>query len=75
MNEIDYKNLLAIYQQKSSDLFTQTIALESRIITSNQIIESLSNKVNELTGEIEKLKSASAKTKKSAAEKSDSWEE
>jgi metal-responsive CopG/Arc/MetJ family transcriptional regulator len=73
MNEVDYKNLLTIYQQKSSDLFTQTIALESRIITSNQIIESLSNKVNELTNEIEKLKGV--KSKKSVVEKSDSWEE
>ncbi len=73
MNEVDYKNLLTIYQQKSSDLFTQTIALESRIITSSQIIESLSNKVNELTNEIEKLKGA--KSKKSVVEKSDSWEE
>jgi metal-responsive CopG/Arc/MetJ family transcriptional regulator len=73
MNEVDYKNLLTIYQQKSSDLFTQTIALESSIITSNQIIESLSNKVNELTNEIEKLKGV--KSKKSVVEKSDSWEE
>jgi hypothetical protein len=73
MNEIDYKNLLAIYQQRSSDLFVQNIALESRNLTSNQIIESLTKKINELNIELEELKSS--KPKKALASKSESWEE
>lgn len=72
MNEIDYKNLLSTYQQKSAELFVQTIALESRILTSNQIIESLTKRNAELTEELEKLKNS--KTRKSGADKSDTWE-
>jgi len=56
MTENDYKNFIAVYQQKSSDLFNQIIALEARSMSSNQIIEALTNKVNEQKDEIEKLK-------------------
>ena len=56
MTENDYKNFIAVYQQKSSDLFNQTIALEARLMSSNQLIELLTNKVNEQKDEIEKLK-------------------
>lgn len=73
MNEIDYKNLLAIYQQRSSDLFVQNIALESRNLTSNQIIDSLTKRINELSSELEALKST--KSRKSIASKSETWEE
>lgn len=74
MNEIDYKNLLSVYQQKSADLFVQNIALESRVLTSNQIIESLSKRISELTEEIEKLKTSSTKSRKSGVDKSDTWD-
>jgi tRNA(Phe) wybutosine-synthesizing methylase Tyw3 len=74
MNEIDYKNLLSVYQQKSADLFVQNIALESRVLTSNQIIESLSKRISELTEEIEKLKTSTAKSRKSGVDKSDTWD-
>lgn len=73
MNEIDYKNLLSIYQQKSGDLFVQNIALESRILTYNQIVDTLTKKVNELNNEVELLKSP--KPKKSISSKSETWEE
>lgn len=73
MNETDYKNLLTIYQQKSSELFVQNIALESRILTLNQIIDSLSKKLNETNIEVEKLKTS--KTRKTGVGKSDTWEE
>jgi len=56
MNENDYKNFLTVYQQKSSDLFNQVVALESRLLTSNQLIEGLTNKVNQLKEEIDSLK-------------------
>ena len=56
MTENDYKNFIAVYQQKSSDLFSQVVALEARLLSSNQLIEALTNKVNEQKEEIEKLK-------------------
>jgi len=55
MTENDYKNFIAVYQQKSSDLFSQVIALEARLISSNQLIEALTSKVNEQKEEIQKL--------------------
>jgi chromosome segregation ATPase len=71
MNEQEIKNLLAIYQQKVSDLTAQTIALEARLMNSNQLIEALTKKVNELSAENEKLNSS--KTKK-VTSKADSGE-
>jgi chromosome segregation ATPase len=71
MNEQEIKNLLAIYQQKVNDLTTQTIALEARLMNSNQLIEALNKKVNELSAENEKLNSS--KTKK-VTPKADSGE-
>ena len=56
MSEQELKVLLSTYQQKSFELFNQVIALESRLTTSNQLIEALTNKVNELNEENEKLK-------------------
>jgi chromosome segregation ATPase len=69
MNEQEIKNLLAIYQQKVNDLTTQTIALEARLMNSNQLIEALNKKVNELSAENEKLNSS--KPKRSSKESSE----
>ena len=66
MNEQEIKNLLSIYQQKVNELTTQTIALEARLMNSNQLIEALNKKVNELNAENEKLNSS--KLKKSPKE-------
>jgi chromosome segregation ATPase len=71
MNEQEIKNLLTIYQQKVSDLTAQTIALEARLMNSNQLIEALTKKVNELSVENDKLNSS--KTKK-VTSKADSGE-
>ena len=70
MNEQEIKNLLSVYQQKVSELTAQTIALEARIMNSNQIIELLNKKVNELNMEIEKLSTSKPKvtTKKNQEE-------
>lgn len=56
MTEQEMKLLLGTYQQKSFELFNQVVALEARLTNSNNVIESLTNKVNELTQENEKLK-------------------
>lgn len=61
MNEIDFKNLLGSYQQKSFDLFTQVIALEAKIATANQTIESLTLKINQLSEELDKKNKRSNK--------------
>jgi hypothetical protein len=63
MNEQEIKNLLTVYQQKVSDLTAQTIAFEARIMNSNQVIEALNNKINELSVENEKLKKSKRGTK------------
>ena len=72
MTENDYKNFISIYQQKSSDFFAQTVALEARLMSSNQLIEALTNRVNEQKEEIEKLKAKntrkSTKTDNSSSE-------
>jgi phage shock protein A len=61
MNEQEIKNLLSVYQQKVSELTTQTVALEARLMNSNQLIEALNKKVNELSAENEKLNSSKSK--------------
>jgi chromosome segregation ATPase len=66
MNEQEIKNLLAVYQQKVSELTTQTVALEARLMNSNQLVEVLNKKVNELSAENEKL--TSSKSKRSSKE-------
>ena len=69
MNENDYKTLIITYQQKSFDLFSQVIALEAKLTSANQIIESLMKQVNDLNIELENLKT---KTKKTSSKVSDS---
>ena len=65
MNENDYKSLIVSYQQKSFDLFSQVVSLEAKLNVSNQLVEALTQKVNELKSEIESLKSKPTKTEKS----------
>jgi len=48
MNEEDYKSIISKYQQKSFELFNKNIVLEVQV-------ESLSQKVNELEQEIDKM--------------------
>ena len=62
MNENDYKTLIITYQQKSFDLFSQVVALEAKLSSSNQIIESLMKQVNDLNSELDSLKSKNKKT-------------
>ena len=72
MTENDYKNFIAVYQQKSADFFAQIVALEARLMSSNQLIEALTSKVNEQNAEIEKLKAKS--TRKTTKDNSSSEE-
>jgi regulator of replication initiation timing len=68
MSEQELKVLLSTYQQKSFDLFNQVVALEARLSTSNNLIEALTNKVNELNEENEKLKTKAKRNTKTSIE-------
>jgi len=68
MSEQELKTLLSTYQQKSFDLFNQVVALEARLSTSNNLIEALTNKVNELNEENEKLKTKAKRNIKTNSE-------
>jgi len=39
MNEVDYRALLMVYQQKSADMLSQIIALEAKLVVANQKLE------------------------------------
>lgn len=68
MSEQELKVLLSTYQQKSFELFNQVVALEARLSTSNNLIEALTNKVNELNEENEKLKTKAKRNIKNNSE-------
>ena len=54
MNEQDYKSLIITYQQKSFDLFSQTVALEAKQATLSQLVKELTEKVEDLTKKLER---------------------
>ena len=64
MNETDYRSLILVYQQKSSDLFSQTVALEAKVMVANQTIEVLKKKTAEQEDELNKLKTRKKSTQK-----------
>ena len=64
MNETDYRSLILVYQQKASDLFSQTVALEAKVMVANQTIEALKKKTTEQEDELNKLKSRKKPTQK-----------
>ncbi len=49
MNEQDLKYLVATYQQKSFDLFSQTVAQDAKIRQLTEMIEQLSKQLQEQT--------------------------
>ena len=65
LNEQDLKYMLATYQQRSADLFTQSIAHEAKIRQLNDLVEALTTKVSEQQEELDKL---SAKPKRGSRE-------
>lgn len=65
MNEQDYKYLIAAYQQKTLEIFSQLIVAEAKNRQLNDVNEALSVKINEQKKEIEKL---SAKPKRVSKE-------
>ena len=56
MNEQDFKYLIASYQQKSFDLFSQSIANDAKIRQLSDLVEALTKKINDQQEELTKLK-------------------
>jgi len=56
MDDIDFNTFISIYQKRLNDSITQSIALEARVIT-------LTQKVNSLTQELETLKLSKVRKK------------
>jgi len=56
MDEQDYKNLIAVYQNKFSDSINQNIALEARELKYRQTIELLNQKIATLESKLPKTK-------------------
>jgi hypothetical protein len=56
MDEQDYKNLIAIYQNKYFDAINQNIALEARELKYRQTIEGLNKTIAELETKLPKTK-------------------
>ena len=60
MTETDLKYLIASYQQRSSDLFTQSVATDAKIRQLTDTITQLSERINAQQEEIEKLSKTKA---------------
>ena len=56
MNEQDYKYLIAAYQQRCFDMLPQLVSSDAKVRQLSDLVEALTNKVNELKDENEKLK-------------------
>lgn len=56
MDEVDFNTFISVYQKRLNDSITQSIALEARVITLNQ-------KINSLTEELESLKNSRSRRK------------
>jgi prefoldin subunit 5 len=63
MNEQELKTIISVYQQKCNDLMAQNVVLEAKLTNSNQLIEALTNKINELNSNNSKISSSKKTTK------------
>jgi len=64
MNEQDLKYLIASYQQKSFDLFSQSVANDAKIRQLSELVDALTKKVNEQQKELDKLNTKPKRTTK-----------
>lgn len=71
MSEQELKSIISVYQQKTNELMAQNVVLEAKLTTSNQLIEALTNKVNELNKQNIKITSSKKTTKSSHNESED----
>ena len=71
MNEQELKTIISIYQQKTNDFMAQNVILEAKLAGSNQLIEALTNKINELNEKNIKMSSPKKSTKNTEIESGD----
>jgi len=62
MNEQDLKYLITSYQQKSFDLFSQSVATDAKIRQLTDLIESLNTKIKEQQKELDRLSQKQKRT-------------
>ena len=65
MDENDLKLLISAYQTKTSELLSQLISSEARVLKSQQIIESLQKQIQELSSGQNTFEDAPSTRKKS----------
>lgn len=65
MDENDLKLLISAYQTKTSELLSQLISSEARVLKSQQIIEALQKQIQELSSEQNTFEDTSSTRKKS----------
>ena len=71
MNEQELKNIISVYQQKTNELMAQNVILEAKLTTSNQLIEALTNRLNELKEQTMNDISTKKSTKRTQNEEND----
>ena len=65
MDENDLKLLISAYQTKTSELLSQLISSEARVLKSQQIIEALQRQIQELSSDQNTFEDESSRRKKS----------
>ena len=63
MNESEIKNLIVTYQKKVNDFLSQSIAMEAKVLTLTQQVESLTSNITEQENELVKLRKPKRTTK------------
>ena len=63
MNESEIKNLIVTYQKKVNDFLSQSIAMEAKVLTLTQQVESLTSKITDQENELVKLRKPKRITK------------
>ena len=63
MNESEIKNLIVTYQKRVNDFLSQSIAMEAKVLTLTQQVESLTSKIAEQEDELVKLTKPKRTTK------------
>jgi len=56
---IEYSDIIRVYQNKVSDLINQVVAVEAKVVASERIIQNMSAKIEELQGQQKPKKSVS----------------
>ena len=64
--DISYEDVLKAYQKKSSELLTQLVTTEAKLIASENLVLELKNKIIELENSSQKVTTKTTRSKKTA---------